>query len=155
MIIPIHQDYLDTTLSQCHAYLNLVDLVHIIHNQIEHLIKVCYVPNIAVSESCSVVILYSTPYIHTPCYPINSLNLNLKHHSFISNPMLTYSCSPVLHYSICKWVNWVIQCFINPCPKPKCNAYYFWVIVVTLIHWYCYCTIWHLCDSIQMSHSNF
>jgi hypothetical protein len=51
MIIPIHQDHLDTTLTQYHAYLNLVDLVHIIHIQIEHLSKLCYVPNNAFSES--------------------------------------------------------------------------------------------------------
>jgi hypothetical protein len=60
MITSIHQDHHDTTLTQYHAYLNLVDLVHIIHIQIEHLSKVCYVPNNVVSESFGVDTLHNT-----------------------------------------------------------------------------------------------
>jgi hypothetical protein len=59
MITPIYQNHLDTTLTKYHAYLILVDLVHIIHIQIEHSSKVCYDPNIAVCESCGVDTLHT------------------------------------------------------------------------------------------------
>jgi hypothetical protein len=85
---------------------------------------------------CRGDILHFTPPIHTPCDPIEPQNYLPNIISFISNPMLTYSYSPVLHYSICKWVNWVMQCFTNPCPMPKCNLYYFWVIVIALFDTY-------------------
>jgi hypothetical protein len=62
------------------------------------------------------------------------LNHIPKYHSFKSNPMLIYSCSPVLNYSIYKWFNWVIQCFINPCSMLKCNLYYLWVNVDTFFN---------------------
>jgi hypothetical protein len=98
---------------------------HIFKLQLCYLSKMCFVLIIGV------VTLHTTyPY---SMYPIESWNHILKCHSFTSNPILTYSCSLVLHYSICKWVDWVRQCFTNPYPKPKCNAYYFWVIVVTFI----------------------
>jgi hypothetical protein len=65
------------------------------------------------------------------------LNHISKYHSFISTPMPIYSYSPVLNYSFYKWVNWVIQYSTYPCPISKCNSYYLWVIVVTLIQYYC------------------
>jgi hypothetical protein len=60
MPIPIHQDHRDTTLTQYHAYLNLVDLVHIINIQFGHLSKVFYVPINVVSESYGVDTLHTT-----------------------------------------------------------------------------------------------
>jgi hypothetical protein len=69
--------------------------------------------------STFVVLLYSTPQHISILHVTNRI---LRHiHSFISNPVLTYSYSPGLHCSICKWVNWVMQCFTNPYPKPKCK----------------------------------
>jgi hypothetical protein len=79
------KDHLDTTLTQYQAYLNLVDLVHIIHIQIEHLSKVCYVPNNVFSESCGVDLIHTIAHFHTPCCPINPLIHILKYHSVISN----------------------------------------------------------------------
>jgi hypothetical protein len=108
MIIPIHQDHLDPISCPSKSCLSSS---HILKLQLS------YLSRCVVSQSKVLFLLlwcWFKPH-HSTCayflYPIESLNHILKYHSSISNPMPTYSCSPILHYSIYKWVNWLIQCF--------------------------------------------
>jgi hypothetical protein len=107
---------------------------HIFKLQLYYLSKLCCISIIGfVLDYCGVDLIHTIARFPYSIYPIEPLDYIFKYHSIIFNLMLTHSCSPVLHYSICKWVNWVMQCFTNPCPMSKCNIYYLWVIVVTLI----------------------
>jgi hypothetical protein len=83
-------------------------------------------------------VLLSNTIAYDPisCCSMNPINTwamfpnNIHSFSFHSN-----LCPPnlVLNYSISKWVNWVLKCFMNLYPLPKCNVCYLRIIVVTLI----------------------
>jgi hypothetical protein len=134
MIIPIYQDHLVTTLTQYPTYLkSSLSTSHIFKLQLCCLSKMWY---ISILGLCSifVVLLYSTPHYMSILHVSNGILYHIpKYHPFIFNLVITYSWSHVLQYSICKWVDWVMQLFTNLCPMPKCNLYYLWLIVVTLI----------------------
>jgi hypothetical protein len=62
----IHQDHLDTTLTQYHTYLNLAYLAHIYSKlQLSYFTKICFISIIefVLAISCGVDILHTTcPY---------------------------------------------------------------------------------------------
>jgi hypothetical protein len=121
-------------LDPCHIYQNLSCLAHIYSNY--NCVILSTVWFISIIDSTLLMWCCYNQYHSTCSYSMlfnESLNHILKYHPFISNPLLTQSCSLVLKYSICKWVNWVNQYFMNPCPMPRCNKCDLRIIVVTII----------------------
>jgi hypothetical protein len=118
MIIPIHQDHLDTTLIQYHMHLSLICLVHIYSNY-----------NCVIWVKCGVsqpyvllLLLWCWLNLHHSTWSCSMLSNKTfepyPQYLFLKlNSLFTYSCWPILNYSLYKWVNWVMHCFIKSIPK--------------------------------------